>query len=196
MWPTVHTGVTHRRDLGPNKEIWVLDFFLGSVWMLQLHLCCPLSWLPALSIMSGPLLEGCPTEGKKIISAPLCLLGCVIMKSEYPHPWEWLHRYQTHKTPQPYVLGYWPTCCSFDPVCGGLLQNFCPCPRKGSSPSEPAYPWVTGFLKQGVPLPGAIELPSNKNLCQTPQGEQQFIAFLAKTESGWIPVTCADFWWG
>lgn len=70
MWPAGHAGVTHRRNLGPNKEIWVLDFFLGSVWMLQLHLCCPQSWLLALPIMSGPLLEGCPTEGKKAISTP------------------------------------------------------------------------------------------------------------------------------
>lgn len=100
-----------------------------------------------------------------------------------------------------HVLHYCPTCSSL--ATGAWWASSKPLPvskaRQGGhqqraigtsafSAPNTVSTGLTDLTKLGVALPRAINLPSNKKLCQTPWGEQQSIALLAKTKNGWIPV--------
>lgn len=159
--------------------------FLGSMWTLQLHCSCPWSQLPGLSIVPVSMLEGCFTEGKEGCSVPT--LSSRVCRHEM---WISSPLGVTPQVQSTLVPGAWWASSKPLPVSkarqGGHQQRAIWTSAFSAPNTKSAG--LTDLTKLGVALPQAINLPSNKKLCQTPWGEQQSIALLAKTKKGWIPV--------
>lgn len=200
LWPVGHAWVTHDRDWGPVTGTCVLDLSFSwlnvdtsAAFLLSLK---PTSWAvhSAWTCAWRMLHRG---EGRMLSLYP-AFQGVPSWNLNFLTPWSdptGTERARLH------VLRYCITCSSL--ALGAWQASSKPLPvskaRQGAHQQGAIWTSVfsapntkstglTGLPKQGVPLPGAIKLPSNENLCQIPWGEQQVIAHLAKTKNGWIPV--------
>lgn len=195
-----HAWVTHDRDLCPVTGTCVLD--LSFSW---LSVGTSAAFLPSLKPASWAFHSAWASAWRMLYRGEGRMLSTYPAFQGVPS-WNrsFLTRWSDPTVTEPArlpVLHHCPTCSSL--ALGAWWASSEPLPvakaRQGAhqqraigttafSAPNTKPTGVTGLPKQGVPPPGAIKLPSNKKLCQTPWEEQQVVALLAKTKDGWIPV--------